>query len=80
MPPGFDISDNFSQYIKLEESRITVRKEREKIWEDIQEKEKEGDITEYYKFRAKDELQKIIDDTNNKLEELFERKEKEVMN
>jgi len=64
---------------KLEESKISVRKEREKIWDDIQNKEREGQITEDDKFRAKDELQKIIDEANKKLEELFDKKEKEVM-
>ena len=64
---------------KLEESRITVRKERERIWDDIQTKEKDGKMTEDEKFRAKDELQKIIDETNKKLETNFEKKQKEVM-
>ncbi|MBP7006527.1 MAG: ribosome recycling factor [Candidatus Pacebacteria bacterium] len=64
---------------KLEESKISVRKEREKVWDDIQSKEKEGQMTEDDKFRAKDELQKIIDEANKKLEELFDKKQKEVM-
>ena len=64
---------------KLEESRISVRREREGIWEDVQTKEKEGKMTEDEKFRAKDELQKIVDEANRNLEELFKRKEKEVM-
>ncbi len=64
---------------KLEEQRITVRRERERIWEDVQSKEKEGKLTEDEKFRAKDELQKIIDEANRNLEAVFEKKEKEVM-
>lgn len=64
---------------KLEEARISLRKEREGVWNDIQAKETEGSITEDDKFRAKDELQKIIDETNKNLELLFEKKEKEVM-
>jgi len=64
---------------KLEESRITVRKERERIWDDIQKKEKEGIITEDERFKAKEDLQKIIDEINKKLEELFEKKEHEVL-
>lgn len=64
---------------KLEEARITVRRERERIWEDVQKKEKEGKITEDEKFRAKDDLQKIIDEVNKNLEAIFSRKEKEVM-
>jgi ribosome recycling factor len=64
---------------KLEESRITVRKERERIWDEIQKLEKDGKMTEDEKFRAKDDLQKVIDEINRKLEEVFEKKEKEVM-
>jgi len=64
---------------KLEESRITVRKERERIWDEIQKLEKEGKITEDDKFKAKEDLQKIIDETNKNLENIFERKEKEVL-
>ncbi|MES2023561.1 MAG: ribosome recycling factor [Patescibacteria group bacterium] len=64
---------------KMEESRITVRKERERVWDDIQAKEKEGTMTEDEKFRAKDDLQKVIDEANNNLESIFEKKEKEVM-
>ena len=64
---------------KLEEARITVRKERENIWNEVQTQEKSGKMTEDEKFRAKEELQKIIDDTNKNLETSFEKKEKEVM-
>ena len=64
---------------KLEEQRITVRRERERIWRDVEAKEKEAKLTEDEKFRAKDELQKIIDEVNRNLEASFEKKQKEVM-
>ncbi len=64
---------------KLEEQRITVRKERERVWDEIQKLEKEGKMTEDEKFRGKEDLQKIIDDANNNLESIFTKKEKEVM-
>ena len=64
---------------KLEEGRITVRKERGDIWDDIQKQEREAKMTEDEKIRAKDELQKIVDEANKNLEALFEKKEKEVM-
>lgn len=64
---------------KLEESRISVRREREKVVEDIDTQEKESKLTEDEKFRAKEDLQKIINEANSALEALFERKEKEVM-
>lgn len=58
---------------KLEESRITVRRERETVLNDI------STLTEDEKFRAKEELQKIIDETNANLESIFEKKETEVL-
>src|SRR3990167_10322706 len=61
---------------KLEASRITVRREREKLWEDIEIREKEGKMTEDERFRAKEELQKIINETNNNLEAIFKKKER----
>lgn len=64
---------------KLEESRIAIRREREEVVGDIETKQKEGKMTEDEKFRAKEELQKIVTEANDKLEELFERKEKEIL-
>src|SRR3989344_6256739 len=64
---------------KLEDSRISVRHERETVWEDVQAKEREGQLTEDEKFRAKEELQKIIDEVNRNLEATFDKKEREVM-
>lgn len=63
---------------KLEEARISLRAEREKTWNDIQTKEKEGGMSEDEKFRYKDELQKHIDEGGKRLEELHEKKRKEI--
>lgn len=63
---------------KLEEGRIHLRTEREKIWSDIQKQERESKISEDEKFRAKDEMQKLVDGGNKKMEEMFEKKEKEI--
>ncbi|MEX2029287.1 MAG: ribosome recycling factor [Candidatus Paceibacterota bacterium] len=64
---------------KLEDARISVRRERENVWDDIQVQEEKGVMTEDEKFRAKEELQKIIDEANGNLEANFEKKEREVM-
>lgn len=64
---------------KLEEQRISVRRERESVVEDIESKKREGKMTEDERFRAKEELQKITTETNNILEATFSKKEKEVM-
>ncbi len=63
---------------KLEEARISLRHERDVIWDDIQEKERGGEISEDEKFRYKDALQKIVDEYNGKLESLYSKKEREL--
>ena len=64
---------------KLEDARIAVRHERERILKDIEGQEKIGKMTEDERFRGKEELQKIIETTNKNLETTFEKKEKEVL-
>lgn len=64
---------------KQEEARKTIRRWREKAWDEIQERFKEGEIREDDKFRAKDELQDLVDEYNKKIEEMGERKKKEIM-
>lgn len=63
---------------KLEKARVSLRAEREKVWDDVQKKEKEGEINEDEKFRFKDEIQKMIDEVNSKLEAGFNKKEDEI--
>lgn len=61
---------------KLEEARIAVRK----IREEMLSQQKEDDLPEDEARRTKDELQKIVDETNSALESVFDKKEKEVLN
>jgi len=63
---------------KLEESRVSLRSLRDRTWKTIEDKEKAGNMGEDDKFRFKDEMQKIIDQSGKKLEELAERKETEI--
>jgi ribosome recycling factor len=63
---------------KLEDARISLRGLRDKTWAEIQEKEKKGGMGEDDKFRLKDEMQRIIDDTGSKLEEMASKKESEI--
>lgn len=60
---------------KMEDARITLRKERENVHSDI----KEQKLPEDEAFRAKEDLQKLVDEANAKLEAVFEKKEKEVV-
>ncbi len=64
---------------KEEQARQTVRKWREEAWGDVQEKTKQGEIREDDKFRAKEELQELVDEYNKKIEELGERKKEEIL-
>lgn len=63
---------------KQEEARKTIRRWREESWNEIQEEFRKGEIREDDKFRAKDELQELVDKYNEKVREIGERKEKEI--
>lgn len=64
---------------RAEEARISIRNAREEAWKEIQDAEKAGNISEDDKFRGKDELQKMVDSFNAKLETVREKKEGEIM-
>jgi len=64
---------------KMEEARISVRKERERAWNDIQKQEDDSAIGKDEKFTLKDELQKLVDETNKRLEALAEQKAKNIL-
>ena len=63
---------------KLEEARVSLRKEREKTLDDLNVKEKSGELNEDEKFRAREELQKLVDNYNDQLATLAEKKEVEL--
>lgn len=64
---------------KREQARQTIRRWRDEAWGEIQEKFREGKISEDNKYKAKNELQKMIDQYNEKIEEMVEKKKKEIM-
>jgi ribosome recycling factor len=63
---------------KLEEARTAVRQIREHTWQDIQKQEKEKILSEDDKFRAKEEMERLVQECNAGLEELVQRKEEEL--
>ncbi len=72
------------EYIKLlgtktEEARIRVRHIREDILKKVQNAVKEKTAREDDVHRAKDQLQKLVDEYNGKLEEISKKKETELM-
>ena len=63
---------------RQEDARITIRRWREQAWDEIQKEAKSGTIREDDKFRAKDELQDLVDEYNKKVEDMTERKKSEI--
>lgn len=63
---------------KQEEARKTIRHWRGEAWEQVQNETRTGEIREDDKFKAKDELQKLVDEYNKKVEDIGERKKKEI--
>jgi len=59
---------------KTEEARVSLRGEREDVWNDIKNQEKEGEIAEDDKFRYKDQLEEKIKQANESLQELLDNK------
>ncbi len=64
---------------RLEEARVRVRSMREDTNKDIDNRAKDGEYGEDEQHRYREEMQRIVDGTNAELEELFMKKEKEVM-
>jgi ribosome recycling factor len=64
---------------KAETAKQTIRRQREDVWNKIQDAQKAKQITEDDKFRGKDELQKIIDDYQEKIKSLVEKKKQELI-
>ncbi len=63
---------------KKENARKTVRHFREEAWKEVQGECRKSEIREDDKFRAKDELQELVDKYNEKISEMTERKAKEI--
>lgn len=64
---------------KREQTRETIRRWRDKAWDKIQEGFREGKIREDDKFKGKEELQDLVDEYNQKIEEMVEKKKKEIL-
>ena len=63
----------------LEKAKISLRNIREEAVKEIKRMEKDKEIGEDERFTKQDEIQKIVDEYNKKLEEETEKKEKEIM-
>lgn len=65
---------------KLEDAKKQVRQHRDHVIKELQAKEKEGGMGKDDIFRHKNEAQKIVDDMNKKLDDMYAKKEKELLN
>jgi ribosome recycling factor len=63
----------------LEEEKTALRNMRRETKEFIEELEKEKEITEDDKFLGLEQLQKLVDETTSRVEELAAGKEKEIL-
>ncbi len=63
---------------KLEKARVSVRQERDKQWQELQDAEKNGEIGEDEKFSMKEKMEEAVKKTNQSLEEALNRKEEEI--
>lgn len=64
---------------KLEEAKKQIRGHRDVVIKDLQAKEKEGGYGKDDIFRLKNDTQKLVDDANKKLDDMFAKKEKEIL-
>ena len=64
---------------KVESARVTLKGVREQAKNEIISAEKDGDMSEDEKTRSLDDLQKFVDESNNNLESIGEKKEREIM-
>lgn len=61
-----------------EEARVAVRNLREDVWKTVKKMEKDGDLTEDDKYNSEEELNKVVKAYNDQIEELSDKKEKEL--
>lgn len=63
---------------KQEQVRKTIRKWRDEAWKEIQEAFKETKISEDDKYKGKKELEDLIKEFQEKIEEIVQKKKKEI--
>lgn len=63
---------------KAESARIALRNVRQSAWEEIQTEKKSGELTEDDLYSGEKDLNKLIEDANDKIKTAIEVKEKEL--
>jgi ribosome recycling factor len=64
---------------KTEEAKVSVRNDRATVIKEIETAQKSGEMPEDDAKRDKDNVQKMVDEANNKLDILFKQKEEEIL-
>lgn len=64
---------------KVESARVSLKGVREQAKNDIIARERDGDMSEDEKTRALEDLQKLVDETNNGFDTTGNKKEREIM-
>ena len=64
---------------KVEEVKVSIRSLREEAFRQLKELENSKIISEDEKFKTKEELDKLVNDYNTKVEEIKKKKEEEIM-
>ena len=63
---------------KHEEARVSIKRDRESVWNDIVENERKGTISEDEKFKLKEDMQTLVDTCNKNLELVTDKKITEI--
>ncbi len=63
---------------KTEDARVSIRKNRDEVWKEIQQKEKDGEISEDEKFRLKEKMEALTKEFNTTIDKMYDTKEVEI--
>jgi len=63
---------------KLEDAKVALRRERNEVHDDLQSQKKAGTMSEDEMMRNKDQMEKFVQETSKKLDEMFAKKETEI--
>lgn len=63
---------------KSEEAKISIRKHRDEVQNEINQKEKSGEMGEDDKFTAKEKMQSLVDETQKQIDKMMDEKEVEI--
>lgn len=64
---------------KLEEAKVALRQERNKVNDDLNAKKKDSEISEDEAARGRAEVDKLVKDAGEKFDQIFTKKESEIL-